>query len=145
MSPAQDVGEDEGGNDGGVGFDDEAGGVFPEFAPGDFFVGDCSGIGAVTGGGIADLAEIGPQRHVRALPPPIWKKPSGVLAVSSVYHLASSIMYSTPLRITVTFFTLPPITCAANIFPSVESSQPGTKTGRSFSAAAIIQLSLGSI
>src|ERR1700736_6057179 len=67
MSPAEDVGEDEGGNDGGVGFDDEAGGVFPEFAPGDFFVGDCSGIGAVTGGGIADLAEIGPQRYVRAL------------------------------------------------------------------------------
>ena len=37
--PAEDFGEDEGGDDGGVGFDDEFRGFFAEFAPGDFFVG----------------------------------------------------------------------------------------------------------
>ena len=45
-----------------------------------------------------------------------------------MYQRASSIIYSTPLRIVVTFFTLPLITCAAYILPSVESSQPGTKS-----------------
>ena len=79
------------------------------------------------------------------MPPPIWKKPRGVFVAVSVYQRASSIMYSMPPRMVVAFFTLPPITCAANMFPSVESSQPGTNIGRFFSAAAIIQLSFGSI
>src|ERR1019366_9802613 len=35
--------------------------------PGDFFVGDGAGIGTVAGGGIADLAEVSPERNMFAL------------------------------------------------------------------------------
>ena len=59
--PAEEVGEDERGDDGGVGFDDKTRSVGGKFAPGDFFVGNGAGIGAVAGGGVADLAEVGPE------------------------------------------------------------------------------------
>ena len=36
-----------------------------------------------------------------AMPPAIWKNPSGVFAVVFVYHSASSIMYSMPVRTSV--------------------------------------------
>ena len=54
-------------------------------------------------------------------------------------------MYSMPVRTVCTFFTSPAMQCAAYMLPSVESSQPGTNIGRLRSAAAIIQLSFGSI
>ena len=57
--------EDEWGDDGGVGFDDEFRGFFAEFAPGDFFVGDGAGVASVARGGVADLAEVGPERDIR--------------------------------------------------------------------------------
>lgn len=63
-SPAEDPGEDEGSDDGGVGFDDVFGGVDAEFAPGDFFIRDGTGVGAEAGGGVADLAEVGPEGDV---------------------------------------------------------------------------------
>jgi len=62
--PAQEPGEDEGCDDGGVGFDDELWGVDVEFAPGDFFVGDGTGVRTVGGGGVGNLAEIAPERDV---------------------------------------------------------------------------------
>ena len=62
--PAKDFGEDERGDDGGVGFDDEFWGFFAEFAPGDFLIGDGAGVTAVASRGIADLAEIGPEGHI---------------------------------------------------------------------------------
>ena len=40
--------------------------VHTELAPGDFFVGNRAGIGAITGRGITDLAKIAPQRSVAA-------------------------------------------------------------------------------
>src|SRR5690348_1303053 len=55
--PAQHFGEDERGDDGGVGLDDELGRVLAEFAPGDLFVRHRAGVGPVAGGRIADLAE----------------------------------------------------------------------------------------
>jgi hypothetical protein len=54
-------------------------------------------------------------------------------------------MYSTPVLIVPAFLMSPLRQCAAYMLPSVESSQPGTNIGRFFSAAAIIQLSFGSI
>ncbi len=33
-----------------------------------------------------------------AMPPPIWKNPTGWLDDVSVYHSASTIMYSMPVR-----------------------------------------------
>ena len=54
-------------------------------------------------------------------------------------------MYSMPVRTVCTFLTSPAMQCAAKMLPSVESSQPGTKIGRFFSAAASSQLSFGSI
>jgi hypothetical protein len=62
-----------------------------------------------------------------------------------VYQSASSIMYSMPVRTVWTFFTSPAMQWPAYMLPSVESSQPGTKIGRFFSAAASSQLSFGSI
>src|SRR5690554_6643608 len=44
-------------HDGGVGFDDELGGVDAELAPGDLLVGHGARVAAVAGGGVADLAE----------------------------------------------------------------------------------------
>ena len=64
--PAEEVGEDEWGDDGGVGLDDETRSVGGKFAPGDFFVGNGTGVGAVAGGGVADLAEVGPEGNVFA-------------------------------------------------------------------------------
>ena len=58
--PAQHVGEYERCYDGGIGLDDEFGRVHVELAPGDFFVGHGARVGAVAGGGVADLAEVGP-------------------------------------------------------------------------------------
>ena len=54
-------------------------------------------------------------------------------------------MYSMPDFIVCTDWKRPPIACAANTLPSVESSQPGTKIGRLASLAASSQLSRGSI
>src|SRR5438445_12344534 len=79
-----------------------------------------------------------------AMPPPIWKKPSGVFAVVFVYHSASVIMYSMPVRTVCTFFTSPEMTWPAYMLPSVASSQPGTHMGRFFSVEARINEFLGS-
>lgn len=62
--PAEDFGEHERGDNGGVRFDDELRSVLTEFAPGDFFIRDGTGIGAVAGGRVADLAEVAPEWHV---------------------------------------------------------------------------------
>ncbi len=48
-------------------------------------------------------------------------------------------MYSTPVRTVCGHFRSPRMSAAANRLPSVESSHPGTTTGRFFSAAASIQ------
>ena len=47
-------------------FDDVFRRLHAEFAPGDFFVGHRAGIAAVARGGIADLAEVTPERHAGA-------------------------------------------------------------------------------
>jgi len=60
-SPSQHQREHQGGDDGGVGFDDEFGGFGAQFVPGDFLVRDGAGVGAVARGGIGDLAEVGPH------------------------------------------------------------------------------------
>ncbi|MGB9408868.1 MAG: GtrA family protein, partial [Terracidiphilus sp.] len=65
--PAQYVGKNQWRDDRGVRLDDEFGRILAQLAPGDLLVGNRSGVGAVTGCGITDLAEIGPQRHVLAL------------------------------------------------------------------------------
>jgi len=101
--------------------------------------------------------EICPQRHVLplqvlmqhgnyadgevpAIPPAIWKNPSGVLAVVAVYHSASSIMYSIPVR-TVCIF-LHPARYSDRVHVAQRGIfQPGTNMGRFFSAAASSQLS----
>lgn len=63
--PSQYVGKHQGGNDGGVGFDDEFGRVHVQLAPCDFLVGHGSGIRAVRCGAVGDLAEVFPQRSAR--------------------------------------------------------------------------------
>ncbi len=80
-----------------------------------------------------------------AMPPPIWKNPTGLFGAVFVYHSARNCMYSMPVLTVWTFFTSPSMQCAAKMLPSVESSQPGTKIGRFFSAAARSHESLGSI
>ena len=62
-----------------------------------------------------------------------------------VYHSASHVMYSMPVRTVWTFFTWPLITWPAYMLPSVASSQPGTIIGRFFSQAATIHEFFGSI
>ena len=79
------------------------------------------------------------------MPPPIWKKPIEDAGAVRWYQPASAIMYSTPDFIVWTDLNLPLIACAAKTLPSVESSQPGTKIGRSASLAASSQLLRGSI
>lgn len=64
--PAKDFGKNQWGDDRGVGFDDEFRGFFSEFAPSDFFVGNCTGITSVAGGRVADLAEVAPEWHIGA-------------------------------------------------------------------------------
>ncbi len=54
-------------------------------------------------------------------------------------------MYSMPVRTVWTFRTSSVITCPVYMLPSVESSQPGTKIGRFFSAAASTHEFFGSI
>ena len=58
------IGEDEGGDDRGVGLDQETGGFGVELAPGDLLIGDCAAVGSEGGGAVADLAEIAPKRDV---------------------------------------------------------------------------------
>ena len=79
------------------------------------------------------------------MPPPIWKNPIGLVAEVAVYQSASAIMYSIPPRTVWTLAILPAMQCAAKMLPSVESSQPGTNSGRFRSAAACTQESRGSI
>src|SRR5579883_2420202 len=67
-----------------------------------------------------------------AIPPPIWKKPMEDSADVFVYQSASEIIYSMPVLTVCTFLILPEIQWLAYMFPSVESSQPGTKTGIPF-------------
>ena len=78
------------------------------------------------------------------MPPPIWKNPIDESRVVSVYQSASHVMYSMPLFV-VPGTTSPEMQCAAKMLPNVLSSHPGTTIGKFFSAAATIQLSLGSI
>src|SRR6185503_8938219 len=80
-----------------------------------------------------------------AIPPPIWKNPIECSALVRVYQSASAIMYSMPVRTVCTFLTWPSMQWPEYMLPRVESSQPGTNIGRFRSAAAIIQLSFGSI
>ena len=80
-----------------------------------------------------------------AIPPPIWKKPIDACFEVVVYQCASAIMYSIPVRTVWTLPIVPLRQCDAKMFPLVESSQPGTKIGRSRSAAARSQESAGSI
>jgi hypothetical protein len=80
-----------------------------------------------------------------AMPPPIWKNPIFASLDSRVYQSASIVMYSMPVFTVWTFSTSPVMTCPANIFPIVESSQPGTTIGRFFSIAACIHESFSSI
>ena len=54
-------------------------------------------------------------------------------------------MYSTPVRTVWTLAIVPFRQCDVKMLPLVESSQPGTKIGRSRSQAAISQESAGSI
>jgi hypothetical protein len=85
-----------------------------------------------------------------AMPPPIWKNPiepsplRSFLAVF-VYHSASHVMYSMPVRTVCTFLISPVTTRPAYMLPSVASSQPGTMMGRFFSQAASIHEFFGSI
>ena len=62
-----------------------------------------------------------------------------------VYHSASHVMYSMPVRTVWTFLISPVMTRPAYMLPSVASSQPGTMMGRFFSQAASIQEFFGSI
>ena len=62
--PAENFRKDQWRDDGGVGFDNESRRGGAEFAPGDFFVRDRARIRSEAGGGIADLAEITPLRHL---------------------------------------------------------------------------------
>src|SRR5690606_1044479 len=80
-----------------------------------------------------------------AIPPPIWKKPIEDFAEVSLYQSINLFMYSRPVLTVRIESTLLFLTCPTNILPSVESSQPGTKMGRFFSAAASNQEFLGSI
>ena len=80
-----------------------------------------------------------------AIPPPIWKNPIERSLDASWYQRASSIMYSTPDRTTDELEIFSIMHEAANMLPRVESSHPGTKIGRFFSAAARSQECAGSI
>ena len=64
--PAEDFGEDKRRDNRRIGLDHILRGVFAKLAPCDFLVGNCTGITSVTRCGIADLAEISPERHIRA-------------------------------------------------------------------------------
>src|SRR5438105_8218864 len=62
--PAENFREDQWRDNGGVGFDNEPWCAGAQFAPGDFFVQDRAGVRSEAGGGIADLAEVTPLRHL---------------------------------------------------------------------------------
>ena len=64
--PAQHVGEHEWSNDGSVAFNDKLWSVSLELAPSDFLIGHGARIAAVTGRGIANLAEVRPARAFQA-------------------------------------------------------------------------------
>lgn len=78
-----------------------------------------------------------------AIPPPIWKKPSGESEAVDRYQVASSIMYSIPDFTTWGLFTFPFRQCEAKMFAEVLSSHPRTNIGRFFSQAATSRLSAG--
>lgn len=63
--PPKNFSEDKRGDNGGVGFDDEFWGFFAEFAPSNLFIGDCTRVASVARCGIADLAEVCPERDIR--------------------------------------------------------------------------------
>ena len=149
--PAEHVGEDQRRDDGGVGLDDVLRRVDRELAPGDLLVRHRAGVGAVARRRIADLAEVAPASTSAscrscsiigttqigkspAMPPPIWKKPIECCAerAAGTSRRARSCTRCRSARCS-TFFTLPAMQCAAKMLPSVESSQPGTKSGRFFS------------
>ena len=84
------------------------------------------------------------------MPPPIWKNPIEPSPFFSffavfVYHSASHVMYSIPVRTVWTCLISPVTQRPAYILPNVASSQPGTIIGRSFSHAASIHEFFGSI
>ena len=60
------MGEHEWSNDGSVAFNDKLWSVSLELAPSDFLIGHSAGIAAVTGRGIANLAEVRPARAFQA-------------------------------------------------------------------------------
>ena len=65
--------------------------------------------------------------------------------VCFMYQFDSAIMYSMPPRTVVGFLISPAMQKAVYTLPSEESSQPGTKIGKSFSAAATNHECFGSI
>src|SRR5256885_13815113 len=62
--PAEHPGEDQRGDDGGVGLDHEPLGVGIELAPGDLLVRHRARVGAVAGRGVADLTVVAPATGV---------------------------------------------------------------------------------
>ena len=162
--PAENFGENQRRNNCRVGFDDEFRRRRRRSLPQVIFsFGTAPEYDAVARGGIADLAEVAPERHdladevlvehrhdanreiARDAAADLEKADRGLFCTRVAYHFASSIMYSMPERAVCEFIDLPVMMRAAYMLPSVESSQPGTKIGRFFCAAAIIQLSVGSI
>src|SRR5262249_60017628 len=77
------------------------------------------------------------------IPPPIWKNPRRAVRSVLEYQSIRRIMYSTP-PFTMRGSQSPRVQAAANMLPRVESSQPGTKSGRARSGAATIQEAPGS-
>ena len=84
-----------------------------------------------------------------AMPPPIWKNPAEGRPSDSPllarYHSMRFWNCSVPVFTHWWWGTFPLRTLAENMFPVVESSQPGAHTGMPFSMAASIQESPGSI
>lgn len=147
-------------HDGGVGLDNELLRSFIEFAPRDLLVGRSTRIRAVRRRRIADLAEVRPfscialeillkhrndaNREVARDATTNLKKTDALFVfgfhvpVREFHH----VFHADFQTIARDFFS---IMRPAKIFPRVESSQPGTKIGRFFSAAANIHEFLGSI
>ena len=69
----------------------------------------------------------------------------GVFGAFSLYQPMRFPICSRPLFTTPKLPTLPLMTFETNMLPSVESSHPGTQSGRFFSAAATSHESFGSI